>query len=197
MVLFRACDKCGTVWYAKVHISRQRQNTLSSFSLCFQLTSLDIPQQQVQRDKFKEVWLMRVCGGVCLTWWAGGLATRVRCYRMEFPQLVAITLKSFFFPFSSSSYISFDSCSIFYFFVYIHKTVSWDRVVSLFPRRTQADGRGQRWISWFNCCCAGWFPHVPHTWSRAGMQTGSQLSHTNFSACRDRYKNTDKAETQT
>lgn len=46
-----------------------------------------------------------------------------------------------------------------------------------------------------NCCCAGWFPHVPHTWSGAGIQACSQLSHSGFSPCRDLYENTDKTET--
>lgn len=49
-----------------------------------------------------------------------------------------------------------------------------------------------------NCCCAGWFPHAPHTWSGGGrIQACSQRSHTDFSPCRDPRENTDKPEKQT
>lgn len=90
---------------------------------------------------------------------------------MGLPQLAAITLNSFFAPCFPVRSCVFVSC--FSFFMY--KTElgrgglpTWD-----------ADRWERLGVEWSNClcvscCCAGWFPHVPHIWSGAGIRAGKR-----------------------
>ena len=144
--------------YLEGRISRQRQNTSFFFFLTFVSSwrASEVPPG-VRRDKFKSDWW-----GLCLTHRREVLEERGS--RSWPPSLATLSLHIF----------QLQLCLLHLFFVCLDalSQVSWDRVVPLLL--TWDTGGWERPAGGAGCCCcAGWFPHVPHSWSGAG----SLISH--------------------